>query len=147
MIALYRLDMVWQQKQKEEPKQSPGHTTRRVKQQKHHAETRDPPSQDPRDHMGQADRHNNSPIITSEANNDNAESGGPYYKAKLHAGCSAGVGQLYGPSINRSVVNSSEQRHKDVHLEVINDRSVCWFEVRSNGNGFHGLMYFDIILS
>ena len=55
MIALYRLDMVWQQKQKEEPKKSPGHTRRRVKQQKHHAETRDPPSQDPRDHMAQAD--------------------------------------------------------------------------------------------
>jgi hypothetical protein len=66
MIALYRLDMVWQQKQKEEPKKSPGHTTGRVKQQKHHAETRDPPSQDPRDHMAQADRHNNSPIITSK---------------------------------------------------------------------------------
>ena len=66
MIALYHLDMVWQQKQKEEPKKSPGHTTRRVKQQKHHAETRDPPSQDPRDHMAQADRHNNSPIITSK---------------------------------------------------------------------------------
>ena len=30
MIALYRLDMVWQQKQKEEPKKSPGHTRRRV---------------------------------------------------------------------------------------------------------------------
>ena len=66
MIALYRLDMVWQQKQKEEPKKSPGHTRRRVKQQKHHAETRDPPSQDPRDHMAQADRHNNSPIVTSK---------------------------------------------------------------------------------
>ena len=39
---------------------------KRVKQQKHHAETRDPPSQDPRDHMAQADRHNNSPIITSK---------------------------------------------------------------------------------
>jgi hypothetical protein len=48
MIALYRLDMVWQQKQK------------------HHAETRDPTSQDPRDHMAQADRHNNSPIVTSK---------------------------------------------------------------------------------
>ena len=59
MIALYHLDMVWQQKQKEEPKKSPGHTTGRVKQQKHHAETRDPPSQDPQDHMAQADRHNN----------------------------------------------------------------------------------------
>ena len=35
---------------------SPGHTRRRVKQQKHHAETRDPPSQDPRDHMVQADK-------------------------------------------------------------------------------------------
>jgi hypothetical protein len=35
MIALYHLDMVWQQKQKEEPKKSPGHTTGRVKQQKH----------------------------------------------------------------------------------------------------------------
>ena len=33
---------------------SPGHTRRCVKQQKHHAETRDPPSQDPRDHMAQA---------------------------------------------------------------------------------------------
>ena len=66
MIALYRLDMVWQQKQMEEPKKSPGHTRRRVKQQKHHAETRDPPSQDPRDHMAQADRHNNSLIVTSK---------------------------------------------------------------------------------
>ena len=44
----------------------PGHTRRRVKQQKHHAETKDPPSQDPRDHMAQADRHNNSPIVTSK---------------------------------------------------------------------------------
>ena len=34
--------------------------------QKHHAETRDPPSQDPRDHMAQADRHNNSLIVTSK---------------------------------------------------------------------------------
>ena len=66
MIALYRLDMVWQQKQTEEPKKSPGHTRRRVKQHKHHAETRDPPSQDPRDHMAQADRHNNSHIVTSK---------------------------------------------------------------------------------
>ena len=32
----------------------------------HHAETRDPPSQDPRDHMAQADRHNNSLIVTSK---------------------------------------------------------------------------------
>ena len=30
----------------------------------HHAETRDPPSQDPRDHMAQAERHNNSLLIT-----------------------------------------------------------------------------------
>ena len=30
----------------------------------HHAETRDPPSQDPRDHMVQAERHNNSLLIT-----------------------------------------------------------------------------------
>ena len=66
MIALYHLDMVWQKEQKEEPKKSPGHTTGRVKQQKHHAETRDPPSQDSRNHMAQADRHNNSPIITSK---------------------------------------------------------------------------------
>ena len=29
-----------------------------------HAETRDPPSQDPRDHMVQAERHNNSLLIT-----------------------------------------------------------------------------------
>ena len=43
-----------------------GHTKRRVKQQEHHAETRDPPSQDPRDHKAQADWHNNSPIITSK---------------------------------------------------------------------------------
>ena len=40
-----------------------------------------------------------------------------------------------------------EQGHKDVHLEVVYDRSGCWFEVQSNGNGFHGLMCFDIILS
>ena len=66
MIALYCLDMVWQQTQKEEPKKSPGHTRRRVKQQKHYAETRDPPSQDRRGHMAQADRHNNSPIVTSK---------------------------------------------------------------------------------
>ena len=74
------------------------------------------------------------------------ESGGPYYKAKLHAWCSTGVEQLDGPSINRSVVNSSEQGHRDVHLEIIYGRSVGWFEVMSNGNGFHGLMYFDIVL-
>ena len=37
------------------------------------------------------------------------ESGGPYEKAKLHGGCSAGVEQLYGPSINSSVVYSLEQ--------------------------------------
>ena len=43
---------------------------------------------------------------------------GPYYKAKLPAGCSAGEEQLGRPSINRSVVNSSEQRHGDVCLEV-----------------------------
>ena len=66
MIALYRLDMVWQQKTKGRNKKSPGLTRRRVKQQRHHAETRDPPSQDPRDHMAQADRHNNSPIVTSK---------------------------------------------------------------------------------
>ena len=33
---------------------------------KHHAETRDPPSQDPRDHMAQAKRHNDSPVVTSK---------------------------------------------------------------------------------
>ena len=33
---------------------------------KHHAETRDPPSQDPRDHMAQAVRHNSSHIVTSK---------------------------------------------------------------------------------
>ena len=32
----------------------------------HHAETRDPPSQDPRDHMAQAEWHNDSPLITSK---------------------------------------------------------------------------------
>ena len=31
-----------------------------------HAETRDPPSQDPRDHMAQAEWHNDSPLITSK---------------------------------------------------------------------------------
>ena len=47
------------------------------------------------------------------------ESGGPYEKAKLHAGCSAGVEQLYGPSINCSLVYSLEQWYEDVHLEVV----------------------------
>ena len=65
MIALYHLHLVWQQKQKEEPKKSPGHTTGRVKQQKHHAETSDPPSQDPEITWRKPMRHNNSPIITS----------------------------------------------------------------------------------
>ena len=54
MITLYHLDMVWQQRQRGEHQKKTGHTRRRVKQQKHHAETRDPPSQDPRDHMAQA---------------------------------------------------------------------------------------------
>ena len=45
---------------------SPGHTRRRVKQQKHRAETRDPPSQDPRDTRRKPMRHNNSPIVTSK---------------------------------------------------------------------------------
>ena len=45
-----------------------------VKQQKHHAETRDPPSQDPRDHMAQADRHNNSPTMTSKQTTTTAAS-------------------------------------------------------------------------
>ena len=43
------------------------------------------------------------------------ESGGPYYKARLHAGCSAGREQLDGPSINRSAVYSLERGYKDVH--------------------------------
>ena len=32
-------------------------------------------------------------------------------------------------------------------MEVVYGRWGCWFEVQSNGNGFHGLMCFDIILS
>ena len=56
VITLYHLDMVWQQKQKRRKTKSQGHTRRWAKQQKHHAETRDPPSQDPRDHMAQAVR-------------------------------------------------------------------------------------------
>ena len=57
VITLYHLNLVWQKKQKEEPtKTSPGHTRRWAKQQKYHAETRDPPSQDPRDHMAPADK-------------------------------------------------------------------------------------------
>ena len=32
----------------------------------HHAETRDPPSQDPRDHMAFAEWHDDSPLITSK---------------------------------------------------------------------------------
>ena len=66
VIALYHLDKVWQQKQKRRKTKSQGHTRRWAKQQKHHAETRDPPSQDPRDHMAQAIRHNSSHIVTSK---------------------------------------------------------------------------------
>ena len=66
MIALYHLDMVWQQKQKEEPEKSSGHTTGRVKQQKHDAEIRDPPSQDPEITWRKPIRRNNSPRVTSK---------------------------------------------------------------------------------
>ena len=46
---------------------SPGHTRRRVKQHKHHAETRDsPPARIPEITWRKPIRHNNSPIVTSK---------------------------------------------------------------------------------
>ena len=45
---------------------SSSHTRRRVKQQKHHAETRDPPARIPEITWRKPKRHNNSPIVTSK---------------------------------------------------------------------------------
>ena len=45
----------------------------------------------------------------------------------LHAGCAAGVEQLSGPSINRSVVNSSQDMRKYAWKSKYG-RSVCWLE-------------------
>ena len=79
VITLYHLDMVWQQKQKRRKSKSQGHTRRWAKQQKHHAETRDPPSQDPRDHVAQAVRLTYSHF---EANNDEAVSQREWWKER-----------------------------------------------------------------
>ena len=64
----------------------------------------------------------------------------------MHAVCSAVVEQLGGLSINRSVVNFSEPRHEGVRLEIIVWPVSILVGMVSNGNGFHGLMYFDIVL-
>ena len=65
VITLYHLDMVWQQKQREEQQK---HKAIPQGEQSNKAPcgNQGSPSQDPRDHMAQPSGHNSSHIVTSK---------------------------------------------------------------------------------
>ena len=71
MAALCHHILVWLNTNKKPNKEKGKQTHTRPYMQvreaiQHHAETRDPPSQDPRGHTAQAEWHNDSPSITSK---------------------------------------------------------------------------------
>ena len=61
---------------------SQGHTRGWVKQQRHHAETRDLPSQDPEITWRKPSRHNNSHIVTSK--HSRCDAALPLFASKCH---------------------------------------------------------------
>ena len=73
VITLYHLIMVWQNNKRQN--NQPTRPYQRVSEAtKYDAETRDPPSQDPRDHMAQAVKASQLTYRHFEANNGNAVS-------------------------------------------------------------------------